>query len=131
MERHKNEENVYIVEGQASAPCVKLAIVAQALKVPRLRLQGLRETLPAMAKIFQAIALCVCLVLASVSMQGCGCDEDEAQKCIATCAPATLAVPCNQLNCMVECIKDESCCDEDGMKAALASGASIGCSTCD
>ena len=94
-----------------------------------------------MFKKLQAVALGVCLVLVSVAMQGCGCDEDKAAEClagIATQAAAGLcdtdkfveclsgiatqaaAGGCTYYASMVACIEDNSCCDEDGMKATLA-----------
>ena len=73
-----------------------------------------------MAKKLQAVALGVCLLLATVLMQGCGCDEDKAAECLAGIATQAAAGGCTYYASMVACIDDNSCCDEDGMKATLA-----------
>lgn len=81
-----------------------------------------------MTKIFQAVALGGCLVLASIMMQGCGCDEDDAKECGKKCSNDG---DCASFDCMLGCIKDNNCCDDDMAKDAKDGAAAAGCNACD
>ena len=84
----------------------------------------------------KSVVLCIAALFVGAFLQGCGCDKDEAKKCAATFATASItaggqqAGVCAAANAMGKCIKDASCCDyeENGatMKAAVTA-AGAGC----
>ena len=65
------------------------------------------------------------LVLLAVVLNGCGgCDQAAVDKCTAPYMETTKTMDftkiCPALTAWTGCLKDASCCDDDGAKAAIA-----------
>jgi len=63
------------------------------------------------------------LLLVASSLQGCGCDTDKANTCITdvTKKVGSGKTLCDLVKELLGCVKDNSCCDEDGMKKVIDS----------